>query len=841
MVDFKKRLTKKDLPKVLDPEQIYDTLDRASDKGPLRPAQLAILREWHKSRRSERDVILKLHTGQGKTLVGLLLLQSKLNEDAGPAVYLCPNNFLINQTCTQAEQFGVSHCTPDDDGSLPFEFLEGKKILITSIQKLFNGRTKFGIDPQSVPVSTVLMDDAHACIDVIREALSIRVAQDEGVYNELRNLFSSSLQDQGMGTFAEISNGSPDALLLVPYWDWRDRQAEVVNLLAKHTDSNSIKFAWPLLRDMLAECQCVISGSSIEISPYLPPLNLFGSYYSAKHRVFMSATVTDDSFLIRGLGLSPSTIKNPLMFNAERWSGEKMILIPSLIDPSLDRSTIVARFAKPVDKRRIGFVALVPGFGWTKDWGGYGATVATKHTLELEIEKLKTGDCERTLVVANRYDGIDLPDSACRVLIMDSKPHGQSLVDRYTEGCRSTSEVTAVRTARTIEQGLGRSVRGEKDYCAIVLTGTELVKTIRAKTSRRYLSNQTRTQIDIGLEIAEMAEEDTEEGKKAMAALAGLINQCLRRDAGWKEFYVERMDKVTPSEPSRAILDLFEKEFEAEKKYQGGDIDGAIRTLQSLIDQQITDESDKGWYLQEMARYRYPHSKSESNKLQVAAHRKNRFLLKPDVGMQVSKIATVSQRRIENIISWVKQFDNYEELSIAVEDILGSLTFGTLADRFEAAVDNLAKALGFVGERPDKEWKEGPDNLWALRDNEYLLIECKSQVQLTRSEINKGETEQMNSSCAWFDRYYAGSQSTSVMIIPTNRLANAAALTYDVKVMEQKGLTKLRENVRKFFAEFKDLDFRDLSDKKIQDFINAHGLSIDSIKSNYTTSIKSWK
>jgi len=52
------------------------------------------------------------------------------------------------------------------------------------------------------------------------------------------------------------------------------------------------------------------------------------------------------------------------------------------------------------------------------------------------------------------------------------------------------------------------------------------------------------------------------------------------------------------------------------------------------------------------------------------------------------------------------------------------------------------------------------------------------------------------------------------MIIPTTRLANAAALTHDVKVMQQKSLTKLQENVRKFFAEFKDLDFRDLSEKK---------------------------
>src|SRR5258705_9938060 len=86
MVDFKKRLARKDIPKPIDPLAIYDNLDRASDKGPLRPAQMAILNEWHERRRDERDIIVKLHTGQGKTLVGLLLLQSKLNEEGGRVV-----------------------------------------------------------------------------------------------------------------------------------------------------------------------------------------------------------------------------------------------------------------------------------------------------------------------------------------------------------------------------------------------------------------------------------------------------------------------------------------------------------------------------------------------------------------------------------------------------------------------------------------------------------------------------------------------------------------------------------------------------------------------------------
>jgi replicative superfamily II helicase len=326
MVDFTKRLGKKAATKPIDPIEIYETLDRASDKGPLRQAQAAILKEWRDQRRNKRDAIVKLHTGQGKTLIGLLILQSKLNEDGGPVVYLCANNFLINQTCTQATQFGVSFCVADDD--LPAEFLDGKSILITSVQKLFNGMTKFGLGASSAAVSTVLMDDAHACIDSIRDSLQIQIPVDEQAYTEIRNLFSSSLEYQGAGTYADICNKNPEAYLLVPYWEWRDKNAEVVDTLAKYTASNSIKFAWPLINDLLQDCQCVISGKSLEIAPYLPPLHLFGSYYKARHRVFMSATVANDSFLIKGLGLSPETITDPLVYKGEKWSGEKMILIP---------------------------------------------------------------------------------------------------------------------------------------------------------------------------------------------------------------------------------------------------------------------------------------------------------------------------------------------------------------------------------------------------------------------------------------------------------------------------------------------------------------------------------
>jgi len=83
MVDFRKRLAGKVDIKRVDPIEIYDTLDRAHDKGPLRPSQFAVLREWNARQANTRDVIVKLHTGQGKTLVGLLMLQSRLNAGKG--------------------------------------------------------------------------------------------------------------------------------------------------------------------------------------------------------------------------------------------------------------------------------------------------------------------------------------------------------------------------------------------------------------------------------------------------------------------------------------------------------------------------------------------------------------------------------------------------------------------------------------------------------------------------------------------------------------------------------------------------------------------------------------
>ena len=839
MVDFRKRLVEKKVRTPVDPVELYDTLDRAHDKGPLRPAQLAVLEEWHSNRRSTRDVIVKLHTGQGKTLIGLLILQSRLNENREPVVYLCPDNFLVDQVCEQAKQFGITTCTVDSE--LPDDFFDGTRILVTSVHKLFSGLTKFGLNNASVSVGTVLMDDAHACADIVRDQCCIRIPAVEPVYHELLELFASDLEGQGVGTWADIRNGKRDALLPVPYWAWMSREADVASKLSRIASSTrSIKFTWPLIKDMLGHCQCMVSGAAVEIEPYVPPLMAFGSYWKARHRVFMSATVTEDAFLVKGLQIAPETITKPLSHDRETWSGEKMILLPSLIHEGLKREQVVEVFGKPNPRRPFGVVVLAPSFARTKDWEQYGATVAkNSKSVGSVIDDLRKERYHAAVVLANRYDGVDLPDAACRILIFDSRPYTESLTDRYQELCRSDSESTLMRTVRSIEQGMGRSVRGEKDYCVIMAIGTDLVRMLRDRTTRKYFSSQMVAQIDLGFEIAGMARQEIEEdNREPIAALKDLMAQCLRRDPDWKEFYAYRMNDVVPSGANAALLQTYAAEGLAEQTYATGDYRTAVKSIQGFLDATTQSDDDKGWYLQEMARYQWRTNRTEAERLQVAAHRKNRMLLKPRSGVTVAKLEIVSQRRVERIGKWVGACEDYAELDAKLSDILDNLVFGAKAEKFESALNELSGALGFVGERPDREWKEGPDNLWALDTEQYFLWECKNEVEATRAEINKREAEQINRSSAWFEKYYSACSVKRVIVHPSNRLQSAAALTHEVEVVRPRELRKLVGAVQAFFKSFESLDFKDLSTTHTQELIGAHGLAVQDLLSNYSTKIR---
>lgn len=189
---------------------------------------------------------------------------------------------------------------------------------------------------------------------------------------------------------------------------------------------------------------------------------------------------------------------------------------------------------------------------------------------------------------------------------------------------------------------------------------------MRSIATNKFFSPQTRKQIDIGIEIAGMAKEDYDETESPIKIVISLIKQMLARDEGWKEYYSSEMDTIEEDSSELPIYDRLLKERQAEQLFCEGEYGKAASSMQKLIDNLDVDDTEKGWYLQQLARYTYPTSAAQSIEIQKSAFKKNSQLLKPSAGIDYSKISYIHQNRLNNIRTYICNFSNYSELSLSV-------------------------------------------------------------------------------------------------------------------------------------------------------------------------------
>ena len=126
----------KNNPKVIDPVEIFRRLPKKAEIKDLYGSQAEVLNAWF-AERAKRDHVVKLHTGGGKTLVGLLMAQSIINDTSEPIVFICPNNHLVAQTLKMAADYNipaVGYAKP-----FPDEFANAKAVMVANYSHLFNG------------------------------------------------------------------------------------------------------------------------------------------------------------------------------------------------------------------------------------------------------------------------------------------------------------------------------------------------------------------------------------------------------------------------------------------------------------------------------------------------------------------------------------------------------------------------------------------------------------------------------------------------------------------------------------------------------------------------------
>ena len=300
---------------------------KAPGYGYPRDVQSEVWKKWFDIR-NEKNVILKMNTGSGKTVVGLIMLQSCLNEEKGPAIYVVPDNYLVKQVIDEAKRLGISATVDKDD----YNYSNSKAILVTSIQTIVNGHSYFGMrEAGNYPIGSIIIDDVHACMDKIIDQFMIKIDAETDAYKELIALFSSSLKDYNPKNYIDVVEMKDCRNnMLVPYWEWQRQQDNIYRILTKYnnSDNTSIYFGLPLIERCLETCDCIITASAIEISPKGIDLDKISSLEEASRRIYMSATLADDSVFVSALGLDTEDMKNIITPENANDMGDRLIIFP---------------------------------------------------------------------------------------------------------------------------------------------------------------------------------------------------------------------------------------------------------------------------------------------------------------------------------------------------------------------------------------------------------------------------------------------------------------------------------------------------------------------------------
>lgn len=836
MVDFKKLVKKEKTVDWNNLIKVFESLDRQTSHIDLRPVQLQAL-ELLSKKRTDRDIILKISTGAGKTSTALLFLLSHMGERCQPVVYICPTIQLVKQVLEEATKLGIKAVEyPKGERYPAAEGIAGTAVIVCTYDKLFNAKSTFNRQDVNLRPCAIVCDDAHAGVEEIRDAFTLKITHEDPLFRDILNILSSSCEAYDIGKWSSIINNDPQATFEVPYWIWQTLNDELHRILSPHAESDNFKFVWQYLADILRRCRCIISWSGIEIVPDIIPIHKVEAFAEAPHRLFMSATLADDSVLIRELGCDYDSAKAPLIPEGDKGLGERMVIAPSLVDPSLNREWVMEQCQQ--FSKQINVVVLSPSERVAREWEAVGATVFLGDEVMRAVEQLKSKEPHtRFVVFAQRYDGVDLPDNACRILVIDGMPYGEGMVDRYDSSITTGPGGIRNRLIYRIEQGMGRAIRSHVDYAVIILSGHDIAHFIARRDVLSTMNPDTAAQLQLALDLAELAAEDSENPRKAVI---DLIMQSLKRDEGWKQYYSEHMGKMRgkKAKPDEARLQLANTERKAFEFAVNRQYDKAIDVLRNKLNELKIHDKVKGWYLQGIASYMNEIDQGKAMEIQQTARELNASLHCPPF---ITKRPILAARtHVENrIVAWFSEFENPNGAIAAIEELRARLSYHVTTNTFEEAIKELAALLGAEGHRPEKQYQDGgPDVMWLFPDMSFV-IEAKNENQ---ESLHKADSGQLHTSLEWFSRNYKVKPPPVPVVVAKVDIADAGSQFPDgTRVLLPAKLQEMLNNLVSFYnALIKEPPLLRVP-HKIRELLVQHKIAPDQLMGNYTGKIQEKK
>lgn len=829
MIDFRKLASANDGEAVTEPRKIFGTLPKKNPKFKfLHDVQADVLAQWF-DRRGEKDTVIKMNTGSGKTLVALLTLQSSLNESIGPAVYVAPNNFLVQQVIEEAKALGIA-AVPDENAP---DFRAGHAILIVNVHKLFNGLSVFGVGDRGVriPIGSIVIDDAHACLATIRDQFTAKLPSSHDAYGQLLDVVRPALEQQSRKKLLDVESEDPQTTMLVPFWSWQEHQARIAEILHEHRFSDELKFSWPLFGDVLEDCRCAIGAGKLEIAPICLPIDLIPSFDKAKRRIHTTATLADDSVLVTEFAANPEWVSKPITPQSASDIGDRMILAPQEIIPTIAQEDVKEFLTALAEDHNV--IVIVPSQSRSEFWRDAADQILMSEEISKGVQRLQRNEHVGLTVLVNRYDGIDLPGDACRVLVLDGIPHVGSLLDKMDAIALYDTDVEKARVVHKIEQGMGRGIRSNDDYCVVFLMGPHLAARLQDPSARNEFTPGTLAQFKLSQEVAAQMK------NASLQELRDTINYCLNQDEEW----VSASKRAVVSSVYEGNIQLDElaiRQREAFNYLRTNQFREAQNAMQLAVDA-CHDPRIKGWLMAQMAQIANRIDPVQAQHILGSALQLNKAITRSLEGIAYSRISELRVSQSAAAAEYFRQnYSNGSELLVAINPVIADIRFAPdSAKRFEQALKIVGQMLGFESQRPEADYGAGPDNLWAIGEQKFLVIECKNEA--VTSTIPKRYADQLSGSVNWFYQKYGESCSAyPILVHPSRKFTKDASPASNTRIMPTRKLTELTNSLSGFVKALASNDsFR--SPDKISESLNYYKLTGDSIVHKYTLAFKNEK
>lgn len=751
-----KRPTRNQKP--VDPISIFERRPSLPNTpNDLWRGQTEALRKWHE-KRSESDVLVSLNTGAGKTMVGLLIAQSLVNEGVENVTYLCGTNDLVYQTKREADKFKgtieYSMRTKSDFSNSLFE--RGKGFCITNYSSLFNG---LSVLSRNYFPGAIIFDDAHVAERIIRDSFTLKIRKEkhENLFNSLVALFRPHFKEIGKGgsfndavekpSYPSIM-ASPSAVL--------ERGERLYSLLEDSGtgDDNLLKYAFNHLKNNLINCAIVFAYSTVEISPPFLPLFSLPIFTRKVRRVYLSASLNYKSDIARAFGRIPSESIEP---KNDAGNGERLVLFSEEL--SIGKAS--AGFVKDLSKKHK-IVIAVPSSFQAKSWKSIGTPPKTDE-FSGKLQEFRDAS-SGVFILVSRVDGIDLPNNTCRVMLLDELPKGASLLEQFQWDVLDMRNFRATKVSNQIIQLFGRINRGRNDYGAFIVNGKSISNWLRNDRKLALLPAILRKQIRLG----DFLHKQQQLSKQSN--FIEVIDAVLNRDSTWIEFYRESIDEMDvdeeAAERTQHIEERMTKAALAEVKFMSNmwqrDYASARLEIESVIQETLrADTKLAGWHNLWLGLCLESEGDYESSQEEYNRARQR-------LGIQVSVSKSVNDSNRDSAASDSLQTDFSRQVYLIVQrsspekfqKSLHKLCDSTsdidnpnaTVPQQEEAVRALGENLGFTATRPDNDDGTGPDVLWIDEtQKKCLAFELKTKKKLDPTYY-KSDIEEGHDHLSWLSR-----------------------------------------------------------------------------------------